>query len=109
MFAREAYPVVKIFTHHCLILSKNNFFYIFFLSCFYIGLCRQGRFKTPTSVAWSSFPQPQELVSARAKRACKLLVITGTNKPFDLSQPYFTRDGKHCDGIYELCSTIVAK
>lgn len=45
--------------------------------------------------------EPTELVN--------LLVIADTNKPFEISQPYFTRNGKHCDGRYERRSTIVTK
>ena len=56
-----------------------------------------------------SFLKPYELISTRAKRAGQLLVITDTNKPFENSQPYFTRNGKHWDGRYERRSTIVTK
>ena len=40
------------------------------------------------------FLQPQEFFSTRAKRACKLLVIIGTNS-FENSQPYSARDGNY--------------
>ena len=53
--------------------------------------------------------RPQELITARAKRAGKLLLIIDTNKSFENSQPYFTRNGKHCYGRYERRSTIVTK
>ena len=47
-----------------------------------------------------SFLQPQKLISARAKRAGKFLVIIGANKSFEFSQPYFIKDDKHRDGRY---------
>lgn len=54
-----------------------------------------------------SFLQPQELISTRPKGVSKLSVIIGTNKPFENSQPYFTRDGKHCNRIFKLYSNFV--
>ena len=44
-----------------------------------------------------SFLQPQEPISTTAEEADKVSVIIGTNKSFENSQPYFTRDGKMGD------------
>ena len=54
-----------------------------------------------------SFLQPQELISTRFKRAGKSSVITGTNKTFEIFQPYLTRDDEHCHRRCERHNTMV--
>ena len=94
----------------------HSFKFLFFIICFYINIYFFSFLRSLLTKLFlkhlhlllkHSFLQLQELISTRPKGVSKLSVIIGTNKPFENFQPYFTRDGKHCNRIFKLYSNFI--
>ena len=79
-----------------------------YIKCIYIGRCLHN-LTLCTSTIRNSFIQLEELISPRAKGAGKLSVIICTTKQWENLCPYFTRDGKHCNGRCVCRSTVTRK